>query len=99
MTIRHQAPDRAPIDLGGTSLTGMRPGCQTALLELLGYAGPIRPTNSGVDERILAWAGTDFRGVGHIVPLRNPHVDTMGDSSVDCWGVRRRHVGGEGQIV
>lgn len=99
-TVGHKPPDRPPIDIGALTLTGMRPLCQARLVDLLGLPGkPVRG-NSGVDERILEWAGTDFRGVGGIVPLRSPHTRQLSATArVDCWGVRRDVVGGEGQIT
>ena len=98
--VEHRSPDRVPIDLGATGLTGMRPRCQERLLDVLGQNTRIVPTNSGVDERILDWAGTDFRSVGHIVSLPSSHTRQLGsDGSVDCWGIRRERVGGEVQIT
>ena len=46
--MQHQSPDRPPMDLGATGLTGMRPGCQKWLVDLLGFSGPARSSNSGV---------------------------------------------------
>ena len=90
----HQATARPPLDIGGTTLTSMSGGCQEALRRHLGFTGEARPTNSGVDERILEWAGTDFRGVGGIVGLPGPHARQLSDSAyVDCWGVRRDRAG------
>lgn len=99
--VEHRSPDRVPIDLGATGLTGMRRGCQARLLEVLGQDTRIVPTNSGVDERILVWAGTDFRSVGHIVPLSSPHTQQRSGTKgrVDCWGIQRELVGGEMQIM
>jgi len=34
-------------------------------------AANLLPVNNGIDERILRWAGTDFRSVGGIVSLPN----------------------------
>jgi uroporphyrinogen decarboxylase len=95
----HREPDRPPIDLGATSLTGMRPGCQRRLLDLLGLPGEPRVSNSGVDERILEWAGTDFRSVGAIVDLPSVHTARVSDTCfVDCWGCWREFVQSEWQI-
>ena len=98
--MQHQTPDRPPLDLGATGLTGMRPGCQKRLADLLGFSGPARVTNSGVDERILEWAGTDFRGVGTIVDLPSPHTRQVSDTcAIDCWGIQREQIYGEWQIT
>ena len=100
LVMAHQTPDRPPIDLGATSLTGMRPGVQAALARLLGLPGDARPGHAGVDERILEWAGTDFRAVGGIVALPSPHPARLSSGAVvDCWGICRQVVGGEAQIT
>jgi uroporphyrinogen decarboxylase len=98
--MRHRTPDRPPLDLGATSLTGMRPGCQERLRAFLGLCGPIRPGSNGVDEQILAWAGTDFRSVGGLVNLPSVHTRSLSPTAyVDCWGIRRDLVWGEWQIT
>jgi len=97
-TMQHQQPDRVPIDIGGTSLTGMRPGCQQNLRQLLGF--PPSEKNSRIDERILQWAGTDFRSVGAIISLPGPHQRKISpQAEVDCWGIRREVIDGEWQIT
>lgn len=90
----HQATHRPPFDLGATTLTSMSPGCQAALRQFLGFSGAPQSTNSGVDERILDWAGTDFRGVGSIVSLPSTLARQLSSTAgVDCWGVRREQIG------
>ena len=99
-TMRHSSPDRVPIDVGGTSLTGMRPNCQENLRQLLGFTGEPIERNNGIDERILEWAGTDFRAVGAIVDLPSKHTRTISQyAHIDCWGIRRDFTGGEWQIT
>ena len=96
----HQESDRPPLDIGGTSLTSMSAGCQEALKQFLGFAGPPPATNAGVDERILEWAGSDFRSVGAIVDLPGVHTRTLSPTAhVDCWGVRRERVGQYDEIT
>lgn len=98
--MRHEATARPPLDIGATTLTSMSAGCQRRLRAYLGLPGEARPSNSGVDEGILKWAGTDFRGVGRIVSLPSVHTRTLSESeSIDCWGVRRKQVGGYRDIV
>jgi uroporphyrinogen decarboxylase len=100
LCMQHRSPDRPPLDLGATTLTGMRPGCQKRLSELLGFDGPAQPSNNGVDERILAWAGTDFRAVGGILDLPSPHTRQVSeDCAIDCWGIQRQKIYGEWQIT
>ncbi len=97
--MRHQAPDRVPLDIGGTSLTGMRPGCQQRLRELLGFTGQPASTWRGIDERLLEWIGADFRSVGAIVSLPSPQARVLSPTArVDCWGIRRDLVGLDYQI-
>ena len=98
--MNHKALRRPPLDIGATTLTSMSAGCQERLRAHLGLTGPVQPSNSGVDERLLEWAGTDFRGVGCIVALPSVHTRTLSaDESVDCWGVRRKRVGKYSDIV
>ena len=90
----HQTLGRPPIDIGATTLTSMSPGCQAALRDYLGFTGEPELTNSGVDERILRWAGTDFRGVGRIVRPPSPHARRISEETrVDCWGIQRTRIG------
>lgn len=96
----YRNPDRVPIDIGGTSLTGMRPHCQESLTQLLGFSGNSVETHNGVDERILEWAGTDFRSVGAIVDLPSVHTRRISSrANIDCWGIRRDLIYGEWQIT
>jgi uroporphyrinogen decarboxylase len=96
----HQAGDRPPLDIGGTTLTAMSARCQQALKEFLGFSGPPSFTNAGVDERILEWAGSDFRSVGGIVDLPSVHTRALSPTAhVDCWGVRRERVGQYDEIT
>jgi uroporphyrinogen decarboxylase len=99
LAIQHRTPDRVPLDIGATSLTGMRPSVQRRLREILGFTGKPIPANNGIDERVLQWAGTDFRSVGAIIDLPNLRRDAENSPSVDCWGVRRELISGEYQIT
>lgn len=99
-TMSHRTPDRVPIDIGGTSLTGMRPHCQENLRHLLGFSGNSVEMLNGIDERILEWAGTDFRSVGAIVDLPSKHTRKISpQANIDCWGIRRDFTGGDWQIT
>lgn len=99
-TMAHQQPDRVPIDLGAASLTGMRPGAQKKLAEVLALRGEPRPANNGFDERIMEWAGTDFRGVGKQVKLPSVHTRTISPTAnVDFWGVQWELINGDWQIT
>jgi uroporphyrinogen decarboxylase len=97
--MRHEHPDRVPIDIGATTLTSIRPKCQKQLLDLLGLEPGNCQPNNGVDEQILNWAGTDFRSVGGIVDLPSVHTQQISaEAEIDCWGVRRDFIGGDWQI-
>lgn len=99
-TMNHRSPDRVPIDFCGTSLTGMRPHCQEGLLAVLGFSGDPVHTYHGIDERILEWAGTDFRSVGAIVDLPSKHTRMLSpQANIDCWGIRRDLTAGQWQIT
>jgi uroporphyrinogen decarboxylase len=98
--MQHQPLARPPLDIGATTLTSMSAVCQERLRDYLGLTGEAQPTNSGVDERLLAWAGADFRAVGRIVSLPSVHTRTLSATeTVDCWGVRRKRVGAYSDIV
>ncbi len=100
LTMSHKQPDRPPIDLGCTCLTGMTETCQSQLLDLLGFSGEGHKANNGIDERLLKWAQADFRSVGGIVQLRNPLSKVISSTEfIDCWGVRRRLTGCYWEIV
>ncbi len=74
--------------------------CQENLRRLLGFSGDATTNDHGIDERILQWAGTDFRSVGAIVDLPSQHTRTISPLAyVDCWGVRRDIIDGEWQIT
>ena len=97
--MNHRQPDRVPIDIGAISLTGMRPLCRQRLSDLLGLTGEPEPANHGMDERILKWAGTDFRSVGSIADLPNSVKKRVSDScAISCWGIQYEKVDGEWQI-
>ena len=96
----HRRGDRAPFDIGGTTLTSMSPGCQARLREFLGFTGEPTALNAGVDERILEWAGTDFRCVGWIFDLPSTLARRVSDTcNVNCWGIQHELAGGQWQIT
>mgnify|MGYP002682309742 CR=1 FL=1 len=102
LAMRHLPADRVPIDIGGTTLTGMRPGVARRLADVPRCTGVPQLMNGRTDEPILAWAGTDFRSVRAIVDLPSPLTRRPAEPpgpAVDCWGVRREQVDGEYQIT
>ena len=98
--VNHRQPDRAPFDIGATTLTSMSPGCQARLREFLGFAGEPAATNAGVDERILEWAGTDFRGAAQVLDLPGKLARRVSDTCVvSGWGIQHELCGGQWQIT
>lgn len=98
--VGHRTPDRPPIDLGCTSLTGLASGVQARLMALLGLPEDSPRGHNNVAERLLEWAGCDFRAVGGVIPLRGELERAVSATeNIDCWGVRRRLVGGYWDIV
>lgn len=100
-SLAHKKADRLPIDIGGTGLTAMSKACQDNLLAYLGLDKKnFEPSGSGVDERILKWAGTDFRQVGGIVSLPSSHAKRLSETAtIDSWGVRWEHIGEYSEIT
>jgi uroporphyrinogen decarboxylase len=100
ITMNHEQPDRVPIDIGATTLTSIRPKCQEQLLQYLGMEPGVEKNSNGVDEKILEWAGTDFRSVGAIIDLPSSHTQKVShNAEIDCWGIRRDFIGGDWQIT
>ena len=99
-TMSHKKADRLPIDIGSTTLTSMSKGCEAALCDFLGFMDSPARDDGRIDERILEWAGTDFRAVGNIVQLASKHSQKISEMEyVDCWGIGQRFVDGQWQIV
>ena len=83
-----------PLDIGGTSLTGMSGPCAERLARRLGLSGEPERTWQGLDERILLWAGTPFRSVGGIVSPPSVHSRRLAeDRFVNCWGIEYARMG------
>ena len=93
----HKTPDRVAIDIGGTSLTGMRPKVHDRLMDILGFQLDLNRPNC-IDERLLQWAGTDFRQVGGIIDLPPLSKNISSTEIIDCWGIKKNLVDGEWQI-
>jgi uroporphyrinogen decarboxylase len=99
-TMQRVAPDRVPIDIGGTPLTGMREGCAGRLRQYLGFAAPAAETGDDPLADIQEWAGADFRLVGDVLDLPGPQRQSPApDVRVNGWGVRSERVDGEWQIT
>jgi uroporphyrinogen decarboxylase len=98
LAMAHKQSKRLPIDIGGTSLTSMSPGCQKRLSEFLGIDRNL--TAEEQYEKILEWAGTDFRNVGYIIQLPSKNSKEVSKTEfVDCWGIQRQFIDEQWQIV
>ncbi len=95
----HQEADRVPLDLEGTSLTGIDPAVTRQLKDLLGFYGDPPGAYSHYDERILQALGIDFRRVGELVAAGDRPIPGQPDRQVDMWGVIRRWTGQYWDIV
>ena len=67
--LEHRAPDRVPVDLGGTFVTGIHVSCVAALRDYYGLEKrPVRAIDPGqmlgeVDEELKALLGVDTEGI------------------------------------
>ena len=88
--LRHQEPDRVPIDFGGGP-TGIEVGAYDPLKALLGFRSQTKTfvrDHVEVDEPILERFGVDTRYIRVGAPRGyQPHVDPD-NSYVDIWGTR-----------
>lgn len=94
--LNHREPDRVPIDLGGTSATGIQVTAYDALKRLLGIDSPSLITNKpaqlvAVEEAIKSRFHADVDGMGPVRPASAPRAAGLpADTSVDEWGVHWR---------
>jgi uroporphyrinogen decarboxylase len=95
----HQEADRVPLDLAGTSLTGIDPKVARALGDLLGLSGEAQGPYRPFDERILCALGIDFRRVGRLIASGDQSVPGHAERQVDMWGVERAWTGQYWDIV
>jgi uroporphyrinogen decarboxylase len=88
--LRHQEPDRIPIDLGGLP-TGIEALAYDALKEILGFKGETKTfvrDHVEIDEAILVRFGIDTRYI-RVGPPSNFELRIERDNSyVDFWGTR-----------
>ena len=99
MALNHEEPDRVPIDLGSTPVSGICRNAYADLLAKIGLAGreieiiDVLQQLAGVDEDVLEALGVDFRGIASHPPAgyRLEIVDE-GDYEAlrDEWGAKLR---------
>jgi len=105
MALNHEEPDRVPIDLGSTPVTGICRNAYASLLACLGLSGreiqvvDILQQLAGVDEDVLQALEVDFRPIQTNPPAGfRLQVRDEGDYEVyyDQWGAKlsRPKVGG-----
>ena len=89
--LAHKMPDRVPMDLDSTDMTGIDGGSRR-LAPLLG----IKPCASGAetDEAVLQALDTDIRGVGGILQPDSKLARRISETEiVDMWGIGHRFNG------
>jgi uroporphyrinogen decarboxylase len=95
MTLKHEEPDRIPLDLGSCFVTGIAKNAYLNLSEYLGVkAEEVEFYDTiqqlvVVDEEILRKFGADVRGIIPNVVRKNPPLQESGNSLsfTDEWGV------------
>jgi uroporphyrinogen decarboxylase len=87
--LAHQAPDRVPIDLGGTFLSSATPEMQARIADVLGLKGEPDPRFDAFDDRIQRHFGCELRSIRparrpdwgfgdvHDAPLRDATVEDL----------------------
>ena len=90
--LKHQEPDRVPIDLGGTS-TGIEVEAYDRLKKVLGFQSETKTfvrDHVEIDEPILERFGVDTRYIRLKPPRGYQLVIDPDNSYVDIWGTRWR---------
>lgn len=95
--LSHQQPDRVPIDLGTTPVTGIATKTYDRLVTFLGLElGPTeiydRASQTAiVDPAILELFGIDTRGIKPGMPDARPNIDSAEEEAyTDEWGLVRK---------
>lgn len=93
LALTHQEPDRVPMDLGSTSVTGLTLGAYRRLEEHLGLEPRDLPLLSLMfqvvrsDERIMKYFDIDFRPLFYRPPRESKVKALPGNSFIDEWGI------------
>ncbi|MGA9349440.1 MAG: uroporphyrinogen decarboxylase family protein [Anaerolineae bacterium] len=95
--LRHEIPDRVPVDLGSTAVSGIHRRANEALKSLLGIEAdePVHDLIQGLvvpDERTLQRFGVDLRRVALRTSSAAAAAWPSGDEDtyLDEWGMRRQ---------
>jgi uroporphyrinogen decarboxylase len=100
LTLDHQEPDRVPIDLGATSVTGITLNAYEKLQKSLSLPTPtptVLSTNfqlAEIDEIVLRIFDVDFRPVFYQSHRVSTASDPQSDIVVDEWGIKRKRPAG-----
>ena len=93
-TIAHREPDRVPIDIGGTIVTGLRHTFYRRMLEAWGWSREIRLIDHvqrlvALEENVLERLLVDTRGFLPKVARSNPHIYENNGwfTFTDEWGI------------
>jgi uroporphyrinogen decarboxylase len=96
--LRHELPDRVPVDLGSTAVSSIHQRANDALKALLGVVADelvhdVVQTIVVPDEQILQRFGVDVRRVAMRPSAAAAAALPSGDEDtyVDDWGIRRQH--------
>ncbi len=95
----HQEADRVPLDLGGTSLTGISPRVAAGLADLLGLAVDASISPEALEEALQAALEIDFRRVGGLIASGDRPLPGKPGFQVDMWGVVRAWTGQYWDII
>lgn len=90
LALRHQEPDRVPIDLGG-SATGIEVEAYDTLKKSIGFGGETKTflrDHAEVDEAILERFGVDTRYLRIKPPGSYRQIIEKDNSYLDLWGTR-----------
>jgi len=93
MALKHEEPDRIPLDLGSCFVTGIARNAYLNLTEYLGMEAEEVEFYDTIqqlvvaDEDILQRFGVDIRGVIPNVVRKNPPLSDNSRSFTDEWGV------------
>jgi uroporphyrinogen decarboxylase len=93
--LNHQEPDRVPVDLGATSVTGITLKAYGNLSESLKIVttGPIVLSRAfqlaEVDEEVLRFFDADFRPIFYQSHRASTTSSHHSDTFVDEWGIKR----------
>ncbi|MBI5956147.1 MAG: hypothetical protein HY871_04005 [Chloroflexi bacterium] len=95
--LRHELPDRVPVDLGSTAVSSIHRRANDRLKAFLGVEAdePVHDVAQGIvvpDEQILQRFGVDLRRVALRQPptVAAPSLASSEDTYLDEWGMRRR---------